>query len=132
MYKRQVKVSIECLTYSIISIIYIKKDSWLLKKKKKTVDVLVFDKTIQAWRQNLLNSSFLEKKLVFLVFSSSILEVLTSYFRYRLHTAFFTSTFSASFFFFCAWTVTSHGFTVHALFSTVHTLFSTVHILFTY
>ena len=36
------------------------------------------------------------------------------------------------FFFFCAWTVTSHGFTVHVLFSTVHTLFSTVHALFTY
>ena len=36
------------------------------------------------------------------------------------------------FFFFCAWTVTSHGFTVHALFSTVHVLFSTVHALFTY
>ena len=88
MYKRQVKVSIECLTYSIISIIYIKKDSWLLKKKKKTVDVLVFYKTIQAWRQNLLNSSFLEKKLVFLVFSSSILEVLTSYFNILLPTCF--------------------------------------------
>ena len=26
------------------------------------------------------------------------------------------------FFFFCAWTVTSHGFTVYALFSTVHVL----------
>ena len=47
---------------------------------------------------------------------------------------FLTSTFSSFFFFFffCVWTVTSHGFTVHALFSTVHTLFSTVHALFTY
>ena len=40
-----------------------------------------------------------------------------------------TSTFSAFFFFFRAWTVTSHGFTVHALFGTVHALFSTVHVL---
>ena len=29
-----------------------------------------------------------------------------------------------TFFFFCAWTVTSHGFTVYALFSTVHALFT--------
>ena len=34
---------------------------------------------------------------------------------------FLTSTF---FFFSCAWTVTSHGFTVYALFSTVHALFT--------
>ena len=36
------------------------------------------------------------------------------------------------FFFLRAWTVTSHGFTVHALFGTVHALFCTVHALFTY
>ena len=33
------------------------------------------------------------------------------------------------FFFLRAWTVTSHGFTVHALFGTVHALFSTVYVL---
>ena len=32
-------------------------------------------------------------------------------------------------FFSCTWTVTSHGFTVHALFITVHSLFITVHVL---
>ena len=54
-------------------------------------------------------------------------------FGLRVSWRFAASTFSAFFFFFsCAWTVTSHGFTVHALFSTVHVLFSTVHALFTY
>ena len=67
---------------------YLYKKRQLTLQKKKTVDVLVFDKTIQAWRQNLLNSSFLEKKLVFLVFSLSILEVLTSYFNILLPTCF--------------------------------------------
>ena len=46
----------------------------------------------------------------------------------KMIVAFSVSCFSFLFFS-CAWTVTSHGFTVHALFITVHALFITVHVL---